>query len=57
MRVKDVKIDKNNLVLPELRYGAAGMEDEVLQLPQGSAQLVAFDYGCSRGCPGTLLTA
>jgi len=55
--VKDVKIDKNHLVLPELRYGAAGMEDEVLQLPQGSAQLVAFDYGCSRGCPGTLLTA
>ena len=55
-RVRSVKVDEDNLVLPQLRYGVAGVEDEMLQLSQGGAELVAFGYGCSRGFAGTIHT-
>jgi hypothetical protein len=56
VRGKVVKIDKDNLVLPKLRYRTAVVEDEVLQLSSSGAELVAFSYGRSIGCAATLLT-
>jgi hypothetical protein len=49
-----VKIDEDNLVLPKLRYGTAVVEDEMLQLSQGGAQLVAPGCGRSCGLAGTV---
>ena len=51
-----MKVDEDNLVLPQLRHCVAGVEDEMLQLPQGGAELVAFGYGRSRGFAGTVHT-
>jgi hypothetical protein len=51
-----VTIDEDNLVLPQLRYGTAGVEDEMLQLSQGGPELVALGYGRSRGFAGTVHT-
>ncbi|HYR76485.1 MAG TPA: hypothetical protein VEM96_11655 [Pyrinomonadaceae bacterium] len=53
-KVRSVKIDEDNLVLPKLRYGTAGVEDEMLQLSQGDAQLVASGCGRGRGFAGTV---
>lgn len=53
-KIGSVKIDEDNLVLPKLRYGAAAMEDEMLKLPKGGAELVACGYGRNRGCTGTI---
>jgi len=47
--VRSATIDEDNLVLPKLRHGTAGVEDEMLQLSQGGAQLVAPGCGSSRG--------
>lgn len=47
-------IDKDNLVLPQLRYGTAVVENEMLQLSQGGAQLVAPGCGRGRGFAGTV---
>jgi hypothetical protein len=55
-KVRSVKVDEDNLVLPQLRYGVAVVEDEMLQLPQGGAELAAFGYGRSRGFAGTVHT-
>jgi hypothetical protein len=52
-----VNIDEDNLVLPQLRYGTAGVEDEMLQLSQSGAQLVASGCGRGRGFAGTVHSA
>jgi hypothetical protein len=49
-----VKFDEDNLVLPKLRYGTAGVEDEMLKLSQGGAQLVACGCGRGRGFASTV---
>ncbi len=54
---RSVNIDEDNLVLPQLRYGTAGVEDEMLQLSQGGAQLVASGCGRGRGFAGTVHSA
>jgi hypothetical protein len=52
-----VTIDKDNLVLPELRNGFAALEDEVLQLSPGGAELVAFGGMCGSRSADAVLTA
>lgn len=51
-----MKVDEDNLVLPQLRHGAAGVEDEMLELSQGGAELVAFGNGRSCGFAGGVHT-
>lgn len=49
-----MRVDEDNLVLPQLRSGTAVVENEMLQLSQGGAELVAFSCGRGGGFTGSV---